>query len=135
MLTKMNESYKWAAQLELALTNNPDVLDDGDNLFWLSVYFKKNEPIRSFSYLEKSCQIAPNKNNHYLLGIRYFDGEGVPKNTVRALAHFSVAKAMGYENVDDLIEICSKNATKTQISNAEDLAAKLWKELEDRIET
>ncbi len=133
VLSKMHESNKWTKQLEQALTKNPDVLEDSKNLFWLSFYFEKNDPVRSFKYMEKSCQITPDKGNYNLLGIKYLNGEGVPKNTVQALAHFSVAKAMGHESADGWIENCSKNATKTQLSHAEDLAAKLWEKLQDKI--
>ena len=102
-------------------------------IYLVSKYFQEKEPLRSFGYMEKACQIDPDSISHSILGKKYFHGEGVPKNTVRALAYFYVAKAMGNERSDKWIEICSKNATKTQLSNAEDLAAKLWVELQEKI--
>ena len=78
-------------------------------------HFKKVRS-RSFDYLKQSCDIKPNATNcTYLREI--CAGHGIPKNTTKALASFSLAKALGDDDADEDIKTISKQVSKEQLQN------------------
>jgi len=116
--------------IDQLIEQNPELLENANILFWLSVYYREESPIRSFNYLEESCREKPDADNYLILGLYSLNGTGVPKNTVKSLSYFSLAKTLGSEEASSYYYDTAKNASKQQLSDAENLAAKIWEEIQ-----
>ncbi|GAC1423272.1 MAG: hypothetical protein NVSMB69_21450 [Novosphingobium sp.] len=65
---------------------------------------------------------AGNAKAQHLLGVMYHRGQGVARNTVRALAWFSVAARHGDREAQASVQEVSKSMTPDEISQARDMA-------------
>ena len=90
------------------------------------------------SELEYTKRLANNgdaKAQHNL-GVKYANGTGVPQDYKEEEAYvwFSIAKANGYENLDNnLLDNISKEMTKEQITEAQSLSTEMLKRIEANI--
>jgi TPR repeat protein len=58
---------------------------------------------------------AGNSEAQYDLGLRYFDGRGVPQNTQKALELFTMAAAKNHQKAKDMLPVL-KTLVKQQSS-------------------
>jgi TPR repeat protein len=65
---------------------------------------------------------AGNAKAQHLLGVMYHRGQGVARNTVRAMAWFSVAAKHGDREAQASISEVSKTMTPDEIAEARDMA-------------
>ena len=65
---------------------------------------------------------AGNAKAQHLLGVMYHRGQGVARNTVRAMAWFSVAARHGDREAQASVQEVSKSMTPDEISQARDMA-------------
>jgi TPR repeat protein len=88
------------------------------------------------SKLEYTKRLANNGDAkaQYNLGVMYDNGTGVPQDYKEAYVWFSIAKANGYENLDNnLLDNISKEMTKEQITEAQSLSTEMLKRIEANI--
>jgi TPR repeat protein len=62
----------------------------------------------------------------YNLGNRYYFGEGVPENNIRAYVWWSMAKTQGYTGAVTNIDILKPKMTPQQIADGQALASKCY---------
>ncbi len=121
-------------EIEAVMNLHEDISVDDTVLFWLSIHFKNSSPVRSFEYLKQACDIKPDATSLYLLAQKFELGHGIPKNTTKALAYFSLAKALGDDDTDEEIKRISKQASKEQIAKSEELASEIWEKLKEKLD-
>ena len=65
-------------------------------------------------------------NAQFNLGVRYDNGEGVPRNYVNAYMWFNLAAAQGYQDAEKNRDLVKQRMTPAQIIEAQELA-RVWK--------
>lgn len=62
----------------------------------------------------------------YNLGVMYYEGKGVPQDTVQAYMWLNLAAGQGYENALDTRQIVADEMTASQIVEAQRRAREWW---------
>ena len=60
------------------------------------------------------------------LGLKYFNGEGIPKDYVQAYAWFNIAAAQGNEKAKINLETITEYMSATTIAEAQKLSREYW---------
>ena len=60
------------------------------------------------------------------LGVMYYNGEGVPEDTVNAYAWCSIAAAQGDTSAKELKELVTGRMVRSQIAEAQKLSREYW---------
>jgi TPR repeat protein len=97
----------------------------------LSVFFLVNLAWGGM-LLKKTTKLAEsgNINAQYNIGLMYYNGDGVPKNVIKAYVWWSIASANGDEDSKEWLEELRTEMTPQQISQAQNEAAELWKRID-----
>jgi len=65
---------------------------------------------------------------HVALGASFAEGANAPKSTVKAYVCYSLAQALGHENLESRLRIIKEQMNSTEIGWAQRLAKEWWEE-------